>query len=162
MKLVLDTNAVLDWLHFHDSGFAPIARVIEAGSAMPVTSADCLEELRRVLAYPQFKLDAAAREAILEQYRARVQVIDVDSAVLPALPRCRDPDDQKFLELAWQSGADYLVSKDKALLKLARAVAKLGRFVILTPEKFPASANRFRTPALGEASRGFFGAEPGD
>ncbi len=36
----------------------------------------------------------------------------------PPLPRCKDPDDQKFLELAARSGADLLVSKDKALLKL--------------------------------------------
>jgi len=142
MKLVLDTNAVLDWLHFRDPGFALIAQALEAGSAVPLTSPECLEELRRVLAYSQFRLDAGARDTIFEQYRARAQLIGVDSTVLPALPRCRDPDDQKFLELAWRSGADYLVSKDRALLKLARAVAKLGRFVILTPEKFPAGANR--------------------
>jgi putative PIN family toxin of toxin-antitoxin system len=141
MKLVLDTNAVLDWLHFRDPGFAPIAQVIDTGAAVPLTSAECLEELRRVLAYPQFKLDAGARDAIFDQYRARAELIGVDATALPALPRCRDPDDQKFLELAWHSSADYLVSKDKALLKLARSVAKLGRFVILTPEKFPASGN---------------------
>jgi len=142
VKLVLDTNAVLDWLHFRDPGIAPIAQAIDAGSAVPLTSPECLEELRRVLAYPQFRLDAGARDAIFEQYRARAGLIELDETGLPALPRCRDKDDQKFLELAWQSSADYLVSKDKALLKLARSVAKLGRFVILTPEKFPASGNK--------------------
>lgn len=142
MRLVLDTNAVLDWLHFRDPGIAPIAQAIDAGSAVPLTSAECLEELRRVLAYPQFKLDAGARDTIFDQYRARAGLIEVDATALPALPRCRDADDQKFLELAWQSGADYLVSKDKALLKLARAVAKLGCFVIVTPEKFPTGVNR--------------------
>jgi len=142
MKLVLDTNAVLDWLHFRDPGFASIAQAIDAGLAVPLTSPECLEELRRVLAYPQFRLDAGARDTIFDRYRACAGVIEVDVTALPALPRCRDPDDQKFLELAWQSDADYLVSKDKALLKLARAAAKLGRFVILTPEKFPANGSK--------------------
>jgi predicted nucleic acid-binding protein len=36
------------------------------------------------------------------------------------LPRCSDPHDQKFLELALASGADILVTKDQALLELAR------------------------------------------
>ena len=49
----------------------------------------------------------------------------------PALPRCRDRDDQKFLELAARAQADVLVSKDKALLKL-RGRTRLP-FRILTP-----------------------------
>ena len=138
MKLVLDTNVVIDWLHFRDPGVAPIAHAIEAGSADPVTSVECLEELRRVLEYPQFRLDAEARDRIFAQYRARALLFDVDVAVATSsLPRCRDPDDQKFLELALHSSADYLLSKDKALLKLSRAAARLGRFAILLPEKFP-------------------------
>ncbi|HET6587601.1 MAG TPA: hypothetical protein VFG67_07525, partial [Oleiagrimonas sp.] len=44
-----------------------------------------------------------------------------------------DPDDQKFLELALESGASALVTKDKALLKLNRKTHKLGLFTILTP-----------------------------
>jgi len=37
-----------------------------------------------------------------------------------ALPRCSDPHDQKFLELALAAKADVLVTKDRALLDLAR------------------------------------------
>ncbi len=46
---------------------------------------------------------------------------------------CSDPDDQKFLDLAWTSRADFLVTKDKALLGLARRVSKLGRFLVSSP-----------------------------
>lgn len=49
------------------------------------------------------------------------------------LPRCADPDDQKFLELALASGAQCLLSKDKALLQLARRTAREGWFQILCP-----------------------------
>lgn len=38
-----------------------------------------------------------------------------------ALPRCSDPDDQKFLVLADVALADCLLTRDKALLKLGRA-----------------------------------------
>ena len=47
------------------------------------------------------------------------------------LPHCSDPDDQKFLELAAAVAADFLVSKDKALLELERRPG-LG-FRIVTP-----------------------------
>jgi predicted nucleic acid-binding protein len=36
------------------------------------------------------------------------------------LPVCSDKADQKFLELARDAGAEVLITKDKALLKLAR------------------------------------------
>jgi hypothetical protein len=56
------------------------------------------------------------------------------SGAVTALPRCADRDDQKFLELARDSGADWLVTADKALLKLARRDRLRGLFRILTPE----------------------------
>ena len=49
------------------------------------------------------------------------------------LPKCRDPDDQKFLEAAAAARADVLITKDVALLELARR--KLP-FRILTPSDF--------------------------
>jgi len=49
----------------------------------------------------------------------------------PPLPRCKDRDDQKFLELSARCSADVLVSKDKALLKL-RGRTKLA-FQIVGP-----------------------------
>ena len=51
------------------------------------------------------------------------------------MPRCRDPDDQKFLEAAAAARADALITKDEALLELARRKTKLP-FRILTPQGF--------------------------
>ena len=134
MKLVLDTNAVLDWLHFRDPGIALVAQAVESRKAELVSAAECVEELRRVLAYPQFRLDAGQCEGILDRYLAMARLVDMPaSGTLTGIPRCRDPDDQKFLELAWHAGADCLVTKDKALLRLSRAIARSGRFAILVP-----------------------------
>ena len=46
---------------------------------------------------------------------------------------CRDPDDQKFIDLALARHARWLVSRDKALLALAKR-AKLRGLFILKPE----------------------------
>ena len=52
-------------------------------------------------------------------------------AATAGMPRCSDPDDQKFLELAAATRAQILVSKDRALLKLRRRCAP--QFRIMTP-----------------------------
>ncbi|HEY1610523.1 MAG TPA: PIN domain-containing protein, partial [Paraburkholderia sp.] len=52
------------------------------------------------------------------------------------LPQCKDRDDQKFLELAHASGAAWLVSKDRAVLKLAKRVARDFGFRIAEPAAF--------------------------
>ena len=119
VKLVLDTNIALDWLVFVDPSIAWLAAQISAGSTMLLTRADCLVELERVLAYPKFELSAEAQQALLARYRAAAHCFE-GSARPNTLPQCRDPDDQKFLELARDGGAQFLVSKDKQLRELDR------------------------------------------
>jgi predicted nucleic acid-binding protein len=46
---------------------------------------------------------------------------------------CRDPDDQKFIDLALAAKAQWLVSRDKALLALAKR-AKARGLLIVKPE----------------------------
>ena len=139
-RLVLDTNVVLDLIVFHDPGVEHLAEAIRSGAAMPVTTRECLEELRRVLAYPALKLDAPAQNDAFERYRAQALLIGDSAEPAPAaLPRCADPDDQKFLELAQRAGARFLLTKDKALLRLART-ARLANVEILHPSKFISSA----------------------
>lgn len=140
--LVLDTNVVLDWLHFRDPRVAGIAAAIASGAATLVTAPACLEELRRVLEYPRFGLDTAAQANLFSHYRALALQIDVPELASPELPKCRDCDDQKFLELAWHAHAHCLVTKDRALLKLACRVANLGRFTVVLPDAVELNENR--------------------
>jgi predicted nucleic acid-binding protein len=51
------------------------------------------------------------------------------------LPKCRDTDDQKFMEVAARCRADLLVTRDKELLRLARSRARPAPFGIVVPEK---------------------------
>jgi len=135
--LVLDTNVVLDWVAFRDPRVQPIVAAIERGVLRAATSAACLQELRRALGYAQVKLDPAAQALAFERYIAHAVVFEIpETAEAMDLPLCEDPDDQKFLELAWHARASHLVTRDKALLKLARRVAEPGRFAVVAPDAF--------------------------
>ena len=52
--------------------------------------------------------------------------------------RCTDGDDQKFIDLALGHGARWLLSRDRAVLKLARRARPLG-LSVLTPETWSAA-----------------------
>jgi len=136
--VVLDTNTVLALWMFHDPALEALRQWIHAGSCRLVSRADALEELRRVLAYAQFGLDAGRQDALRARYLARLAVLP-DDAHAGALPSCRDPDDQKFLEIAGAAGAATLITRDKALLRLARHRLVRARFAILTPERMQAT-----------------------
>jgi uncharacterized protein len=131
LRIVLDTNVVLDLFHWANTDAVPIMAALEAGLIECVVDERTLDELRRVLTYPQLKLTP---EMIAERYARYSRLVNVVAAgEAPPLPRCKDRDDQKFLELAARCEANLLVSKDKALLKL-RGRTKLG-FRILQPKE---------------------------
>ena len=120
MHAVLDTNIVIDLLHFADPRARTLREAIDRGELTCFTDQPCLAELERVTAYPQFALDDDAREALLANYRHFVGVCEADGPEDYALPRCRDADDQKFLVLAVRCRAELLITRDRGLLTLAR------------------------------------------
>jgi uncharacterized protein len=127
VKLVLDTNVVIDWLVFDDEFLASFRERVRVGSIQVITHTPAVDELRRVLGYPILKLGAERQAAVLEQYVALAIPFESDASAIPVgFPRCRDPDDDPFVRLAWQAGADALVSRDKAVLKLAKKARKFG------------------------------------
>lgn len=136
-RLVLDTNVWLDWLVFADPGIRSLQAAVAEGRAEIVIDQACAAELERVLAYPlqKWTLDAGRQAACIAACRAVARVIDTPCTM--TLPPCADPDDQKFLELAASAGAFCLLSKDKALLAMARRRPPLP-FHIMTPEIFTA------------------------
>ena len=132
-RLVLDTNVLLDLFVFHDPRWAPLLLALQCGKAQAVTRVDCRDEWRHVLRYPHLPLSEETRPAAEAQFDALISMVAPAAGSMP-LPACSDRDDQKFLELARDAQASTLVTKDKALLKLARRTAKAGMFRILTPE----------------------------
>ena len=144
LTLVLDTNVVLDWLVFRDDAISGLQLAVEQRRVTIVTHAAAIDELRRVLAYPQCKLDVLEREALLNRYRmASFEAtlptgFSLENLLLPAgFPRCRDEDDQHFLALAYHAKADGLLTKDRQLLRLRKRVARFG-VTVASPKEFVA------------------------
>jgi uncharacterized protein len=122
LRLVLDTNVWLDWLVFDDPGIGRIAAAVAAGEAEIVVDAAGETELARVLGYPFKDRTLSVQRQIECLARCRSLARGAENAgaeTAHRLPKCSDPDDQKFLELALACGAAFLVTKDRALLDLA-------------------------------------------
>lgn len=136
-RVVLDTNVCLDLFVFCDPRWHALLGALRDGSVQAVTRADCRREWQIVLGYAHLRLDDDARERCAADFDALIRLLPEDELAPLAeirLPLCRDPDDQKFLELARDARAHTLITKDKALLKLARKTAKSGLFHIVAPE----------------------------
>jgi predicted nucleic acid-binding protein len=137
--IVIDTNVCLDLFVFEDPRWAPLLAALESGAVRAVTRADCRDEYLYVLNYPHLPLDDSNRPAAARRFDALVDVVAPDSRAV-RLPVCTDRDDQKFLEIARDAGAAVLITKDKALLKLAKRAARENLFAIMKPEAWVAAA----------------------
>jgi putative PIN family toxin of toxin-antitoxin system len=134
-KIVIDTNVCLDLFVFNDPRWAKLVAAIESGEIEAVTRSDCRDEFNIVLHYKHLPLDDDSRPLASARFDQLIKVVapPVSSIVLPV---CSDKADQKFLEIARDAGAEVLITKDKALLKLARRLAREGMFKVMLPEKW--------------------------
>lgn len=152
-RVVLDSNIWVDILIFDDAVARPIRAALEAGRLDAIISPACREELRRVLDYPQFAHYAVDAQAALAWVdRVTRSVADPEDAARAQgetfVPRCKDRDDQKFLVLADAANAAYLISKDRAVLKLKRRMAKYCDVAVLPPKEFVAQVQLETTPLV--------------
>lgn len=141
-RVVLDTNVCLDLFVFHDPRWAGLLAAMESGAVEAVTRHDCRMEYLVVLNYPHLPLDEASRAASAARFDALVRVVEPAVSGI-RLPICTDKDDQKFLEVARDANAAILITKDKALLKLARKTARAGMFQIMVPEAWRAAGEQY-------------------
>ncbi|MBC7456512.1 MAG: putative toxin-antitoxin system toxin component, PIN family [Massilia sp.] len=132
-RIIIDTNVCLDLLVFHDPRWASLLAALTSGAVEAVTRADCRDEYNVVLHYKHLPLGDASRALAAARFDALIAVVAPPTSQV-RLPLCSDRDDQKFLEIARDAGAAVLITKDKALLKLARKTAQAGLFQIMLPE----------------------------
>lgn len=139
IRLVLDTNVVLDCLVFGDPRTRELMAAIEAKHVRVLVHPVTIEELERVLAYPQCRLDGIQQRHVLNRYESYATVASMPAdfsrgnLLLPdGFPRCSDRDDQPFLALAYHTHADALVTKDHAILKLRKKARRFGVAILST------------------------------
>ena len=117
-RLVLDTNVLLSALHFHAVSLSWLRAAWREERLRPLVSRRTAAELIRVLAYPKFRLSEDDQKHLLDDYLPWCETVVVPDPP-PDVPRCRDPSDHPFLELAVAGQADALVTGDGDLLVLA-------------------------------------------
>jgi putative PIN family toxin of toxin-antitoxin system len=114
-RAVLDTNVVLSALIFAGGRLAPFRDAWQQGRCLPLVSKITTEELVRALGYPKFKLTDLEQRELLSDYLPHCEVVPMATKP-PKTPKCRDPHDLPFLQLAVAGKADFLVTGDRGLL----------------------------------------------
>jgi predicted nucleic acid-binding protein len=136
--LVLDTNVVLDWLLFRDPGCAGVVSAIESGTVQWLATPALRDECAQVIARGFGSLHRFDPPAFWAAWEGHAQMHPPPSPrPSGAGCRCTDPDDQKFIDFALHSKARWLLSRDKAVLALARPALRLG-LLILPPHRWRA------------------------
>ncbi len=133
---VIDTSIVLDLWLFEDPATIPLRAALQSGAISHLATASMRDELERVLAYPHL---------VKRMTKSNIQAHDIlsrfDEYLLAAEPAakaactCKDPDDQKFIDLA-VAHAVPLLSKDNAILCMKKRLFQSG--VMLNPSEIPA------------------------
>lgn len=123
--IVLDTNIVLDLFVFDDPAVLPLKDALQTQLLQWIATPAMREELARVLAYKQIvpRLAYYQRSAtdVLADFDRLVRLVDVAPK---AHPTCKDPDDQKFIDLA-VAHKTPLLSKDHAVLCMKKRLLAL-------------------------------------
>ena len=112
-RFVFDTNVIVSADLFDDSVPArALSLALDLGTLL--MSEALIEELRTVLSRPRFDRYAtpAEREEFLQDLMRETETVEITEAV----QACRDPNDDKILELAVNGRADYIVTGDDDLL----------------------------------------------
>lgn len=128
-RCVFDTNVLVSALLFDASKPAQaFFAALRYGEVL--LSADVISEVSEVLGREKFRryVTEEERERFLRNLLQEAKLIEIEETI----QACRDPKDDKFLELAVNGNADCIVSGDDDLLTLGpfKSVA------ILTPNDF--------------------------
>jgi len=123
--VVLDTNIVLDLLLFQDPATVKLKAALGDSSLQWIATVAMRDELERVLGYP-YIVKSLQHHAV--QAMQVLTEFDTHAKLLAVAPRasavCKDPDDQKFIDLAVAYQA-LLLSKDKAVLCMKKRLLAL-------------------------------------
>jgi predicted nucleic acid-binding protein len=129
-RWILDTHVALDWLLFDDPRTRFLAPALAAGAAQWLATPSMRREFELVLARNVFDRFSPDRARIADAWHRQARIVEEPA---PSRWRCRDPDDQVFLDLAVAHGASTLFTRDKALRVLAPKLRGCG-VAVLPPE----------------------------
>ena len=134
LDLVIDTNVLLDWLAFRHPVGTAIEEALRSGRCRWLWTRPMRDELAHVIARESPRRWAIDASAVLSVFDALgVDAGNPGPVAGGAALRCTDADDQKFIDLAVARGAHALLTRDRAVLRLASRARRQG-LLIATPE----------------------------
>lgn len=118
MRVVVDTNILVRSFIKPQGTVGPVLDKLRTSEYILLYSAELLEELVDVLGRPRlrtkYQIDDEGVDTLLKLILLRGE----EAAPVRRVAACRDPDDDKILEIAVAGGADVVVSGDEDLLVL--------------------------------------------
>ncbi|MDC8773288.1 PIN domain-containing protein [Paucibacter sp. hw8] len=146
-KVVIDTQVIMDWLVFNNQSVAPLIQAVQTQALRWIGLAAMKAELLHVLGRGIAASYGPDLVLIDQEFARWCHLIEKDP--LPAVRLvCRDKDDQMFIDLALAEQASFLISRDRAVLALAKRARRAG-LAIMTPEAWIKQA----TPAATGVSQ---------
>lgn len=129
-SFVADTQVVLDWLVFRDAAAWPLLEAVLAGRLRWLATPQMRTELQRMLWHPSLAQWGHDAERALTFFDQRIE--RRPDPVGPIAPRlvCSDPDDQVFIDAALAHRVTWLVTRDRAVLKLRRKAFGFGLHIV--------------------------------
>ena len=115
MRCVFDTNTVVSALLF-ENGNPGVALKVAIRRGDVLLSLEVAEEMAEVVRREKF--DRYVRRKTREEFLWALVRDSIFIEVTERIAECRDPDDDKFLELAVSGGATHIVTGDQDLLVL--------------------------------------------
>lgn len=132
MRVVVDTNVLVSGLIKPTGAVGPVVDRLREGRFLQLYSRATLDELVDVLARPWLKEKYGIRDVDVEAFLKLLLLRGEEVTPSRTIRRCRDPKDDKFLELAVSGRADVLVTGDDDL----RSLDPFEGVRILSPARF--------------------------
>jgi putative PIN family toxin of toxin-antitoxin system len=140
VRVVLDTNIVLDLWLYQDAATSELLQGLETNTVQWLATQVMRDELERVLAYAHIAQRLTSGQLTAQNILTQ---FDAHARLMPIAPKalfvCKDGDDQKFIDLAAEH-TTQLISKDKAVLTMRNRMARLG---VAVGKRFPAALPAF-------------------
>jgi hypothetical protein len=137
--LVIDSQSLFDWMVFRNPACASWAATLSGQSWEWIFTSEMKTEFDFVAAKgfgERWPVDAEAIASTWIRHGRAVETPPPPGAA--ARLHCSDPDDQKFIDLAIAARAHTLVTRDKALLRLARKALERHGVRVCRPETWSA------------------------
>ena len=129
-----DTQVVLDWLVFHDAAAQPLLRAVVGGRLRWLATAAMRAELGHMLGHPSLEPWPHDPEEALTFFDSHCTLAPEPAVPLARRLLCSDADDQIFIDIALAHRARWLVTRDRALLKLRRKAFVRGLHIVRPAE----------------------------